>query len=73
MAAALAVVNPVQSKIMLLEMRVQWESEIRTCLKFKWSKRDWVANGLDFEWAHNSGSPSVVYFVQQTHASIKMH
>ena len=28
---------------------VQWGSEIRTSLDFEWSKRGWVATGLDFE------------------------
>ena len=27
----------------------QWGSTIWTSLEFEWSKRGWVANGLDFE------------------------
>ena len=30
---------------------LQWGSEIRTSLYFKWLKRSWFANGLDFEWS----------------------
>ena len=31
-------------------IKIQWRSEIRPSLDFKWSKRGWEANGLDFEW-----------------------
>ena len=31
--------------------QVQWGSEIQTSLDFEWSKRGWVANGLDFVWS----------------------
>ena len=34
---------------------LQWGSEIWTSLDFEWSKRGWVANGLDFEWDLKSG------------------
>ena len=34
----------------------KWQSQILTSLDFKWLKRDWVANGLDFEWDLKSGS-----------------
>ena len=29
---------------------LQWGSEIQPSLDFKWSKRGWVANGLNFKW-----------------------
>ena len=29
---------------------LQWGSEIQPILDFEWSKRGWVANGLDFKW-----------------------
>ena len=34
-------------------------SEICTSLDFKWSKKDWVAHGLDFEWDLKSRNPSI--------------
>ena len=37
----------------------QWGSEIQTSMDFEWSKRGWVANGLDFEWDLKSGSPTI--------------
>ena len=40
--------------------QVQWGSEIRPSLDFEWSKRGWVANGLDFEWDLKSGSPTIL-------------
>ena len=41
-----------------LEMQIQWGSEIWTSLGFEWSKRAWVANGLDFKWNQKFGSPT---------------
>ena len=38
---------------------VQWGSEIRTRLDFKWSKRGWVANGVNFEWDLKFGSSTI--------------
>ena len=38
---------------------IQWGSEIWPSLGFEWSKRGWVANGLDLEWDLNSGSPTI--------------
>ena len=38
---------------------IQWGSEIWTSLDFKWSKRGWVANGLDFKWDLKSGSSAI--------------
>ena len=38
---------------------VQQGSEIWNILDFEWSKRDWVANGPDFEWDLKSGSPTI--------------
>ena len=38
---------------------LQWGSEIQTSLEFEWSKREWVANGLDFEWDLKSGSTTI--------------
>ena len=38
---------------------IQWGSESWTCLDLEWSKRGWVANGLDFEWHLKSGSPTI--------------
>ena len=38
---------------------IQWGSEIRPCPDFKWSKRGWFANGLDFQWDLKSGSPTI--------------
>ena len=46
---------------LLSRSAVQWGSEIWTSLDFKWSKRCWVANGLDFEWDLKSGSPTIIY------------
>ena len=37
-------------------MLILWRSEIRPSLDSKWSKRGWVANGLDFEWNLKSRS-----------------
>ena len=34
-------------------------SDIQTSLDFEWSKRGWVANGLDFVWDLKSGSPTL--------------
>ena len=34
-------------------------SEIWTSLDFKWSKKDWFANGLDFEWDLISESQTI--------------
>ena len=34
-------------------------SEIRRSLDLEWSKRGWVANGLDFEWDLKFGSPTI--------------
>ena len=38
---------------------VQWGSEILTSMDFKWSKRGWVANGMDFERDLKSGCPTI--------------
>ena len=35
---------------------IQWGSEIRTSMDFKWSKRGLAANGPDFEWDLNPES-----------------
>ena len=40
-------------------IEIQWGSEIRTSLDSEWSKRCWVANGVDFEWDLKSGSPTI--------------
>ena len=32
-------------------IQIQWGSEIQTSLDFEWSKRGWVANGLDLVWS----------------------
>ena len=37
----------------------KWGSEIRPSLDFEWSKRGWVANGLDFEWHLKSRNPTI--------------
>ena len=37
----------------------QWGSEIWTRMDFRWSKRGWVLNGLDFEWDLKSGNPTI--------------
>ena len=34
-------------------------TEIRPSLDFEWSKKGWVANGLDFKWNLKSGSPTI--------------
>ena len=39
---------------------MQWGSEIRTRPNIEWSKRGWFANGLDFEWYLNYGSPTIL-------------
>ena len=36
---------------------IQWESENRTSLVFKWSKRGWMPNGPVFECYLNTGQP----------------
>ena len=36
--------------------KVQWVSEILPSLGFKWPKRGWVANDVDFKWDLKSGS-----------------
>ena len=36
--------------ILALKMPIQWGSEIRPCLDFKWSKKGWFANSPVFEW-----------------------
>ena len=41
------------------KFKIQWGSEIRLSLDFKWSKRGRVANGLDFEWDLKSRSPTI--------------
>ena len=38
---------------------IQWGSEIRTSLDFKWLKRGWVANGLNFKLDLKSWSPTI--------------
>ena len=41
---------------------VRYSGDLKTdrpSLDFKWSKRGWVANGLDFEWHLKSGSPTI--------------
>ena len=35
---------------------IQWGSENRTCLVFKWSKAVWLWNGPVFEWFGQNGS-----------------
>ena len=37
---------------------LQWGSEYRTSLVFKWSKRGRIPNGLVFEWHLNTGQPN---------------
>ena len=34
----------------MANFKTQWGSEIRTGLDLEWSKRGWIANGLNFEW-----------------------
>ena len=46
------------NKFSIQMVEVQWGSEIGTSLGFEWSKRGWVANGLDFEWDLKYGSPT---------------
>ena len=38
---------------------IEWGSEIKTSLNFKWSKRGWVANYLDFKWDLECWSPTI--------------
>ena len=40
-------------------IQIQWGSEMRTSLNFKWSKRVWVATGPDFERDLKSGSATI--------------
>ena len=50
-------------------IHLQWGSEIQTSLDFEWSKRGWVANGLDFKWVLKYGSPVIwnhCHFVKKT-------
>ena len=39
--------------------QIQWGPEIQPSLNFEWSKRGWVASGLDFEWDLKSGTPTI--------------
>ena len=39
--------------------QIQWWSEIRISLDFKWSKRGWFANILDLKWDLKSWSPTL--------------
>ena len=39
--------------------QLQWGSEMRTSLDFKWSIRGWVPNGLEFECNLKSRSPTI--------------
>ena len=39
---------------------IKWGSKIQTSLDFEWSKRGWVANGLDFEWDLKSGQMAAI-------------
>ena len=45
--------------IRLFQVPLQWGSDLQTSQNFEWSKRSWVANGLDFEWDRKSGSPTI--------------
>ena len=38
---------------------LQQGSKIRICLDFQWSQRDWVENGVNFEWNLKSRSPTI--------------
>ena len=38
---------------------IQQGSEIWTSLDYEWSKRGWVANGLESEWDPKSESPTL--------------
>ena len=40
--------------------QTQWGSEIQTSLDSKWSKKVWVANGLDFKLDLNSGQVATI-------------
>ena len=40
-------------------IKKQWRSGIRPSLDFKWPKRGWEANGLDFEWDLKFESPTI--------------
>ena len=46
---------PVWRQINLYKRKIKWGSE----MDLKWSKRGWVANGLDFERDLKSGSPKI--------------
>ena len=53
-------VAPNSKKVRALGLpHLQWGSEIRTSRDFKWSKKGWVANCLDFEWELKSGGPTI--------------
>ena len=62
---ALTIQIPDKSKIQnpalfyIYSKKIQWGSETRTSLDFKWSKKGWVANGLDFEWDLKFGTPTI--------------
>ena len=43
----------------VLKSSLHWGSEIQTSLDFDWSKRGWVANGLNLEWDLKFRSPTV--------------
>ena len=43
---------------------IPWGSEYQTSLVFKWSKRDWMPNGLVFECHLNTGQPTHLNLVQ---------
>ena len=51
-----SVINYVPANFQIV---VQWGSEIWTSLDCEWSKRGWVANGLNFEWDLKSRSPTI--------------
>ena len=33
-----------------MRILIKWGSEIWTCYRFKWLKRGWFADGLNFQW-----------------------
>ena len=55
------IASEVLDVILIYFSNIQWGSEIRTnSLDFEWSKRGWVANGLDIKWDLKSGSQTIL-------------
>ena len=49
----------INDRTKMANFKTQWGSEIRTGLDLEWSKRGWVANGMDFEWDLKYGSQTI--------------